>query len=244
MSTNQQNSNAMLFNFFGTLNSILIVVSLVGVLSQVRTIWSRKKGNLNRATEALSLNKFFVSFLAYYSFFVYGMSIEPFNHFIVWPRLTAALLVAVILYEIWFDRKTAVPLTFSIFAIFLLASGAIFGLTAGTYEDEGRHLMTVMIVVITIFLAQGYIHQIIQVLKLGSTGALDIKMSQFILLMDISTIAFAFAMGLEDGWPLLLLASVSACTKFIILYLFRWTKTSLLAERRRQAAHPLNADNC
>ncbi|WP_322406233.1 hypothetical protein U0358_10625 [Idiomarina sp. PL1-037] len=189
-----------------------------------------------RSTEALSLNKFFVSFLAYYSFFVYGMSIEPFNHFIVWPRLSAALLVAVILYEIWFDRKTAAPLTFFILAIFLLASGAFFGLTAGTYEDEGRHLMTIMIVVITIFLAQGYTHQIIQVLKLGSTGALDIKMSQFILLMDMSTIAFAFAMGLEDGWPLLLLATVSACTKLIILYLFRWARTSLSAERRRQTA--------
>jgi len=226
----------MLFNFFGALNSILIVVSLVGVFSQVRTIWSRKKGNRNSATEALSLNKFFVSFLAYYSFFVYGMSIEPFNHFIVWPRLSAALLVAVILYEIWFDRKTTAPLTFFIFAIFLLASGAIFGLTAGTYEDEGRHFMTIMIVVITIFLAQGYTHQIIQVLKLGSTGALDIKMSQFILLMDMSTIAFAFSMGLEDGWPLLLLATVSACTKLIILYLFRWARTSLSAERKRQTA--------
>lgn len=96
--------------------------------------------------------------------------------------------------------------------------------------------MTIMIVVITIFLAQGYTHQIIQVLKLGSTGALDIKMSQFILLMDMSTIAFAFAMGLEDGWPLLLLATVSACTKLIILYLFRWARTSLSAERRRQTA--------
>ena len=230
----------MLFNFFGALNSILIVVSLVGVFSQVRTIWSRKKGNLNRATEALSLNKFFVSFLAYYSFFVYGMSIEPFNHFIVWPRLSAALLVAIILYEIWFDRKTVASLMFFIFAISLLTSGVIFGLTAGSYEDQGRHLMTVMIVVITIFLAQGYIHQIIQVLKLGSTGALDIKMSQFILLMDMSTIAFAFVMGLEDGWPLLLLAVVSACTKIVILYLFRWVRTSVSAEKRRQAAYPLN----
>lgn len=234
----------MLFNFFGTLNSILIVVSLVGVFSQVRTIWSRKKDDSNRATEALSLNKFFVSFLAYYSFFVYGMSIEPFNHFIVWPRLFAALLVAIILYEIWFDRRAAAPLALFLLAIFLLISGAIFGLTADTYEDEGRHVMTVMIVVITIFLAQGYTHQIIQVLKLGSTGALDIRMSQFILLMDMSTIAFAFVMGLEDGWPLLLLAVVSACTKLIILYLFRWARTSSSAERKRQAAYPHTVSNC
>lgn len=116
-------------------------------------------------------------------------------------------------------------------------SGIIFGLTADTYEDDGRQVMTTMIVVITIFLAQGYIHQIMQVLKLGSTGALDIKMSQLILLMDLSTIAFALAMGLEDGWPLMLLAVVSACTKLTVLYLFRWVRVSKSAERKRLAVY-------
>jgi len=230
----------MLFNFLGTLNSILIVVSLVGVFSQVRTVWLRKRDNLNGATEVLSLNKFFVSFLAYYSFFVYGMSIEPFNHFIVWPRLIAALLVAVILYEIWVDRKAIIPLSLFILAVVLLVSGVVFGLAADTYEDNGRQLMTVMIVVITIFLAQGYIHQIMQVLKFGSTGALDIKMSQFILLMDLSTIAFALAMGLKNGWPLMLLAVVSACTKITILYLFRWVRVSKSAEHKRLTLCQLN----
>lgn len=95
--------------------------------------------------------------------------------------------------------------------------------------------MAAMIVIITIFLAQGYIHQIMLILKLGSTSALDIKMSQLILLMDFSTIAFALVMGLEDGWPLLLLAVVSASTKIIILYLFRWVRISKSAQRRRLA---------
>ncbi|KTG28789.1 hypothetical protein AWR38_11810 [Idiomarina sp. WRN-38] len=225
----------MLFNFFGTLNSILIVVSLIGVFSQVRTVWLRKRKSRHGATEILSLNKFFVSFLAYYSFFVYGMSIEPFNHFIVWPRLIAALLVAVVLYEIWIDRKAVTSFSLFAFAVILLVSGVIFGLITDAYTDDGRQLMAAMIVIITIFLAQGYIHQIMLVIKLGSTGALDIKMSQLILLMDFSTIAFAIVMGLEDGWPLLLLAIVSASTKIIILYLFRWVRISKSAERRRLA---------
>ncbi|RZQ55940.1 hypothetical protein CWI82_01090 [Pseudidiomarina tainanensis] len=226
----------MLFNFFGTLNSILIVVSLIGIFSQVRTVWLRKRENRHGATEILSLNKFFVSFLAYYSFFVYGMSIEPFNHFIVWPRLIAALLVAVVLYEIWIDRRAMTSFSLFALAIILLVSGIIFGLVTDAYTDDGRKLMAAMIVIITIFLAQGYIHQIMLVLKLGSTGALDIKMSQLILLMDFSTVAFACVMGLEDGWPLLLLAVVSASTKIIILYLFRWVRKSKSAERRRLAA--------
>ncbi len=163
------------------------------------------------------------------------MSIEPFNHFIVWPRLIAALLVAVVLYEIWIDRKGIA--SFSLFALsmLLLVSGIIFGLITDTYTDDGRKLMAAMIVIITIFLAQGYIHQIMLIHKLGSTSALDIKMSQLILLMDFSTIAFALVMGLEDGWPLLLLAVVSASTKIIILYLFRWVRISKSAQRRRLA---------
>ncbi|MEN4938444.1 hypothetical protein [Stenotrophomonas sp. TWI1151] len=57
-------------------------------------------------------------------------------------------------------------------------------------------------------------------------------MSQLILLMDISTIvfAFAFAMRLRLGWPLLLLAVVSGSTKLIILWLFRWERRSAAAK--------------
>ncbi|WP_245921878.1 hypothetical protein [Bowmanella denitrificans] len=61
-------------------------------------------------------------------------------------------------------------------------------------------------------------------------------MSQFILLMDISTIAFALSMGFADGWPLLLLACVSAVTKLAIMYLFYWVRVSPVALARRQAA--------
>ena len=88
-------------NFWGSLNSVFILLSLIGVFSQLQKIWRRKRIDQNgEATELLSLNQFSVSFLAYYSFFVYGYSIDPFNHYIVWPRLVAALLVTMILYEI------------------------------------------------------------------------------------------------------------------------------------------------
>ena len=95
------------YNFFGTVNTLFIFISLFGVLSQLRLIWRRKLQVPNGvATELLSINQFTVSYLAYFSFFIYGYSIEPFNHYIVWPRLVATLLVGAILYEIWLDRKT------------------------------------------------------------------------------------------------------------------------------------------
>ena len=67
----------------------------------------------------------------------------------------------------------------------------------------------------------------------GKTGAVDLRMSQFILLMDISTLAFSLSMGLSTAWPLFLLAATSAMIKLIIMYLFRWVRLSELASQRR-----------
>jgi len=209
---------------------------LLGVLSQVKTIWQRKKQKINGgATELLSINQFTVSYLAYFSFFIYGYSIEPFNHYIVWPRLIATLLVGIILYEIWMDRKTKVSFSILITAIFSLLVG-ILGLFYGdTFTDEGRCVSTIIILVISVLIAQGYYHQIRLIIKSGSTGAVDLKMSQFILMMDISTIAFALSMGVANGWPLMVLAITSGITKLIIMYLFKWVKVSPIAIQRRSS---------
>ncbi len=224
----------MWFDFFGAVNTFFILFSLIGVYSQVRTIWRRKRMHEKHPTKILSLKMFMVSFLAYYSFFVYGMAIEPFNHYIVWPRLCASVLVGIILYEIWRDRNTARSLMCFGIAVSLLWAGALFGALGNAYSDEGQQLMAVMIVCIAVLIAHGYCNQISLVLKAGDTGALDIKMSLFILMMDLSTIAFAISMGLSLGWPLLLLATVSAVTKLVVLYLFRWVRTNPVAQQRRQ----------
>lgn len=228
----------VLYNLFGTINTIFIFVSLYGVFSQLSTIWSRKHDNETKQepTSLLSLNQFTVSFLAYLSFFIYGYSIEPFNHYIVWPRLIASCLVLLILFEIWRDRRTSNSLlSLSITGTSLAV--AILGLFIGeTIADQGKYISTAIIFAVTILIGQGYYHQIKLILCSGQTGAVDLKMSQFILMMDISTIAFAITMGLKEGWPLLTLAITSAITKVIIMYLFRWVKTSDKAKLRRLAS--------
>lgn len=226
-----------LYNVFGAINTIFIIVSLYGVLSQLKTIWHRKNAKIEgqRPTTLLSLNQFTVSYLAYLSFFIYGYSIEPFNHFIVWPRLIASLMVTLILFEIWQDRKTRHS-TFSFgFACSALML-AIAGLCIGeTITDQGKYISTTIIVLVSVLIAQGYYHQIKLIIESGSTGAVDLKMSQFILMMDISTIAFALSMGLNQGWPLLVLAITSGVTKVIIMFLFKWVKTSPTAKERRKS---------
>lgn len=212
------------YNVFGTINTVFIFVSLLGVFSQLRTLWQRSELEAGEVTKLLSLNQFSVSFLAYFSFFVFGYSITPFNHYIVWPRLIASVLVLGILYEIWRDRANTSSKTVFLAALGCLVLG-ICGLFFGErYEDESKLISQWLIVIITALLAQGYWHQISLIIQSRSTGAIDLKMSQFILMMDISTIAFALSMGFNLGWPLLLLACVSGTTKLIIMYLFRWVR--------------------
>ncbi|MBC3765172.1 hypothetical protein [Neptunicella marina] len=221
---------------FGSINTAFIFISLLGVFSQLRTLWRAKAEHQAQPTKLLSLKMFMVSFLAYFSFYVYGMAITPFNHFIVWPRLIASILVALILYEIWRDRGNRKETLALLGAICLLVVGSLFGLLGDSYTDSGKVIMAGMICIITSLLAYGYYHQIKLVIKAGSTGSLDKNMSLFILMMDVSTIAFACVIGIKNGWPLLLLATVSGITKIIILYLFRWVRISPNAQAKRLAA--------
>ncbi|MFZ6870656.1 hypothetical protein ACO0LF_01125 [Undibacterium sp. Di27W] len=237
----------MWYTLAGSLNSIFILISLYGIWSQVKMVWDRKAAartahevngsESDKPTDLLSLNQFTVSFLAYCAFFVYGYSIRPFNHFIVWPRMIAAMLILALLWEIYRDRKTRLAFASSMMAtvIMLLAlSGLMMSwIFGGIFIDEGRRASQSLIVLVTLFLAQGYAHQISLIWKSGKTGAVSLKMSQFILAMDVTTILFAFAMGLQTGWPLLFLATVSAITKLAIMYLFKWVELSPLAFQRR-----------
>lgn len=220
-------------NLFGSVNSLLILVSLYGVYLQLNSVWQRKRSGKTKTTHILSQNQFMMSFLAYFSFFVFGYSTDPFNHYLVWPRLLASVLVALILFEMWRDRKTLVSLSCLMVTIlfFTLGIGGLF--IHETFATEIQNISTVLIVTITLLLGQGYAHQINLILKSGQTGALNIKMSQYILMMDISTIAFSLSLGIDNSWPLMVLAAVSGLTKLIIMYLFRWVRLSSKAERLR-----------
>ncbi|MCH8619926.1 hypothetical protein [Undibacterium sp. TS12] len=239
----------MWYSIAGSLNSIFIVVSLLGIWSQIKLVNDRKKNYLqaahgtrsDRPTDVLSLNQFTVSFLAYWSFFVYGYSIRPFNHFIVWPRMIAALLILRLLWEMYADRKTLASRLVFIMAGVLMNLGVLGLVLGNTFVDEGRLVSQALIVIITLFLAQGYVHQISLIVASGKTGAVSLKMSQFILAMDVTTILFAFVMGLQAGWPLLFLATVSAITKLAIMWLFVWVRRSPVAAQRRNAMAELVA---
>lgn len=227
------------YHLTGFISSVIFLLTIGGLWEQLRVVWRRshdqREGRLGEGTTAvLSLNQFVSSYLAFFSFFLYGACLTRFNHYLVWTRLAATLLTLAVLYEIMRSRRDrTATLSFATCAVllFVLPGILLFNADAAAWC---RGVSQALIAVATVILAQGYTHQIVLIRQSGRTGAVSIRMHQFFLLKDISTIVFALAMGLRAGWPLLLLSSVSGLTKIGTLWQFRWARLSPQAAQRRR----------
>jgi hypothetical protein len=221
------------FHIFGALSTIFFLLSLSGVFAQIQIILKRKlQPNQQQgfATRVLSLNTFAASFLGYYAFFIYGISLTPRNAYLVWPRLIALVLVIWILFEIARDRRTFRAIGVYATSLSLLLAGLVAMLFDFQLSFEKRLFSQWLTVVVTVIIAQGYAHQIYLMYKSRSVGAVSKRMHQLTLLKDIFTVAFGISMGLEDGWPLLLLSGVSGMTKIVLLALFYTLSRSDVAQ--------------
>ena len=233
-------SICMGYHVTGFINSVIFLLTIGGLWAQLRIVWQRghdqRQGRLTEGTTAvLSLNQFVSSYLAFFSFFLYGACLERFNHYLVWTRLAASLLTLMVLWEIMRARREWISkLSFTLCSVLLFLLPGVLLWNAGA-AVWCRSISQAMIVAATVVLAQGYLHQILLIRHSGRTGAVSIRMHQFFLLKDISTVVFALAMGLRTGWPLLLLSSVSGLTKLGTLWQFRWARVSPQAQDRRLA---------
>ena len=229
----------MAYHLTGLISSVIFLLTLSGLWSQLQLVWRRKRefrrGALEaeRPTAVLSLNQLVSSFLAFFSFFLYGVCLQPFNHYLVWPRLAASLLTLGVLYEMMLDRRALASALSFIGSAILMVGAPLMLISNPQFAAWGRKVSQGLILAITILLAQGYSHQIILIRSSGHTGAVSLRMHQFFLLKDLSTIAFALTMGLGGGWPILLLSSVSALTKLATMWHFRWARLNPVAQQRR-----------
>ena len=229
----------MSYHVTGLISSAIFLLTIGGLWSQLGFVWQRQQaatngGSHERPTAVLSVNQFVSSYLAFFSFFLYGMCLQRFNHYLVWPRLTASVLTLAVLFEIVRDRRDRVASSaFAACAILLV--GAPLGLvTIPGAAEWGRTVSQTLIVIVTVILAQGYLHQVLMIRQTGRTGGVSARLHQFFFWKDISTIAFAYTMGTTTGWPLMLLSTVSAATKLVTLWHFRWVRLSPVALQRRE----------
>ena len=212
----------MAYHLGGAVNGALFVLALVGLALQIARIRGRRATRCalprGEVTALLSLNYFSVSYLAYFSFFVYGFSISPFNHYLVWPRLLGCGLVLGVLFEIARDRPNGSSVSAAAVAALLLIAGLALLASGGSVGAPARAGPQLLALVATALISQSLLHQIVVVRRAGHAGAVAWPLHFLTLTKDLSTVLFGFVMGLETGWPLILMGGASSALKLVLLW--------------------------
>lgn len=229
-------SDEFLYNSVGMLSSLMFLGCLFGLVKQYKRIGKRKAENQAKgfATQSLSVNSFFSSFVAFYAFFLYSIMLQEIDYYLFVTRLLAASMTLVVLYEIFKDRA-ALSQRLPFISGMLLMIIAV--LCIGVREDMlfiGRSASIFLAVGATLIMLQGGIQQIRKIRQEQTTGALSLSMNVIFCMKDLSNVAFGLVLGLEDGWPLIMTGSVSALTKCaVILQFYLYRNTESAAETRQ-----------
>jgi hypothetical protein len=223
----------------GLVSAVFSCLALTGLVMQLVLIRQRKRlteaGELlnERPTAVLSVNRFMTSFLAYYSFLVFGAIQQPFNNYLVWPRLGGILLTLAVLFELMVDRRQKRVASAFTFCAILAVGGILLIILRPPITPLSDRASKLLICLVTVIFLQGGLAQLRNIRTTGRTGGLSIALHMAFLAKDVGTAIFAIAMGLQKGWPVLLLSSVSMGVQIATLWHFRWVQTSPKAKRRR-----------
>ncbi|MFT5706508.1 MAG: putative ABC-type sugar transport system permease subunit [Oceanospirillaceae bacterium] len=217
----------MLYNAMGILSSIMFLGCLFGLVKQFQQISKRKQlagqqeKSVGFATQSLSVNNFFSSFVAFYAFFVYSMMLQDIDYYLLITRLLAASATMVILYEVFRDREQLsqkLPFICAVVGMFI-------AFICFEYRESllvvGRSVASILAVGATFVILQGGVQQIRKIRKEKTTGALSFSMNVIFMCKDLSNLGFGAVLGFTDGWPLILIGLVSSVVKAITLWQFK-----------------------
>ncbi|GGC66324.1 hypothetical protein GCM10011362_13430 [Marinobacter halophilus] len=84
----------------------------------------------------------------------------------------------------------------------------------------------------TLIILQGGIEQIRKIWQAKCTGALSLPMTLIFFAKDVSNVFFGIVLGLELGWPLILMGAVSGMLKLGVAITFLLYPEKLEAEAR------------
>ncbi|WOI37783.1 hypothetical protein R1T43_01710 [Alteromonas sp. CI.11.F.A3] len=201
----------MLYHILGTVSAVAFLLTWYGLAKQILNIEALRKSHQS-ATQSLSVNQFTSSFFAFYANFIFGIAIEPLSHYLVWTRFGALLLILAILYQIWRDRRSIS----TSFVVSLCAGALVIGLGSigfRPYPNLAKIGANSLMLVVTVLLVQGTLHQIMVLRRSRVIGALSPALFRSILIKDVTTLAFAFTMPFTVAWPLILLNGASVITR-------------------------------
>lgn len=210
---------SVLYHWLGSLSAALFLLTWFGLYQQIKAIESRRLAGL-ASTRSLSMNQFSSSYLAFYANFIFAIALEPFNHYLFWTRIGALLLVLFVIVRIWQERSSRKNQLIVAGSVGLLLLGLV-SILYRPYPGIAQLGATSLMLIVTVILVQGTLHQCWLVYTNKTRGDLSATLFKSILIKDVSTLAFALTIPIEQAWPLLLLNGMSVVTRGLLLVLIR-----------------------
>lgn len=218
------------YHVTGTIQAGLFLLTIASLSIQLRLVLersARKKAGVHAedATALLSIRFFSGSFLTFLAFLAVGASTAPFAHYLVWTRLPACLLSLYLIHLIAAERRDRLGALFvgggmcALIAIFACVCAAPALLIKYNPHLQVGALIAGGVLVTT------QLHQLKLIRKAKEPGALSISARSLTLCKDISTIAFALALGLRQSGALLVVAAANALvTAMVVFELAKYSK--------------------
>jgi heme exporter protein D len=199
----------------GLVSSALFLLTWFGLWSQIKSM-NKYQYLCRDANNSLSLNQFGSSYFAFFSLFLFGISVEPFNHYLVWTRFGALLLTLVIIMKIWQQRRGPVTTMVTSMAtlVFLAGIASMFFRPFPAIAQLGT---ATLMLGVTVILFQGTLHQLLVLKRRQKVGSLSATLFKNILIKDVSTLLFGLTMPLSQSWPLLVLNGTSVIMRGAVL---------------------------
>ena len=226
------------YHLTGSLSALFTILSLWGLTLQLRRIYRRRRQktrelSTEKPTDILSLNRFSASFFAFYSTLLYGSCLQKFNYYVVVPRVVAVFLLLAIMNEIRRDRSDMkVKIIVGLAALCILIAIALV-LSDIRVQSTSLNISSLLVVISTLLLFQGSIHQIARIRESGKTGGLSRGMHLLFFLKDFFSMVFGGVIGVQFGWPLIMLHTTSGIMQVVTLWHFRWVRVSKVAAEKR-----------
>lgn len=205
----------MLYHLMGLASSALFLLTWFGLWSQIKSM-NKYQYLCHDANNSLSLNQFGSSYFAFFSLFLFGISVEPFNHYLVWTRCGALLLTLIIIIKIWRQRRAPVTTLVTILALLAFLAGVV-SMFFRPFPAIAQLGTATLMLGVTVILFQGTLHQLLLLKRRQTVGSLSATLFKNILIKDVSTLLFGLTMPLSQSWPLLVLNGTSVIMRGAVL---------------------------
>jgi len=205
----------MQFHVWGVVNVILFLFTGYGLFHQFKILRDRRLIGLQGYTCHLSAQQFITSFAAFFAIFFLGLTRPELNHYLVWTRLTALLLLIGILWEIHLDRHSVPSLITVILTAIALTTGLVL-MRLRPLPFAINISADLLTLIMAFILAYGTLHQI-RLLTTGQNIPLSQTLLFSLLVKDVATLGFGLTMPIEVAWSLLFLNGSSLILKSYLL---------------------------